>query len=148
MSTRVKVYILIALIVISIAITTYVLITKGIKNRNAEEIKKAIDNHVGEQGIDLDGLLYSTTADSSAASIADLEKLKAASGGMFGLDKPDNFKDVFLGKSKKKLKRLLVDFQSKYGIKLNDYVNTVFDDLTGYDTDRYNQLLDIVRNAS
>lgn len=147
MSVKVKIYILIALVVILIAIGVYIYLSKKKKDANAAIILSAINQGVGVQGTDIDSLLFSVTAESGYNTPkADLQKLKDAHGTF--IDSPDNFKEVFAGKSKARIKKVAQDFMATYGIKLNDYINEVFSDLTGFDTTRYNQLLNIIRSAA
>lgn len=150
LSSKSKVYILIALLSLLAIVSLWIIISKKRKNKNAELVNAAISQGVGFLGEDIDSLLFNTKAESGYNTPKDdLEKLKNAKGTIYTgyIDSPDNFKEVLSGKSKSRIKKIIQDFQSAYGIKLNDHINEVFDDLTGYDSKRYDQLLNIVRSA-
>ncbi len=145
-SPKTKVYLLFGFLALIVAVVVYAIINKNIKNRNAKAIGDAIDQGIGTLGTDIDSLLFNTKIESGYNTPkADLQKLKDAQGTFS--DSPDNFAQVFSGKSKARIKKIVKDFQAAYGIKLNDYINEVFDDTFGYDSKRYDQLLNLIRSA-
>ena len=147
-SPRLKVYILIGLIVTAIALVIYTILSKKKKNENAVIIAEAIDQSIGVLGTDIDALLFPVHIESGYNTPkADLEKMFNADGGTFMPDSPDAFKEVFMGKTKARIKKIVSDFQKQYGKKLNDHINYVFDNTWGYDSDRYNELLNLIRSA-
>lgn len=138
----------IILVIVIIGIIVYAIVRKNKLNKNAAIVSAAIDGGIGVLGTDVDSLLVSTKADSYfSLSEADMKKLKDAKGSWYAPDHPEYIIQILSGKTKAQIKSIFNQFQSKFGIKFNDHLNSIFDDITGYDTKGYQSVMDLIRNA-
>lgn len=137
----------IAVIMIIIAIIVYVIIRKKKVECNYQSIIRAIDKGAGLLGTDIDSVLANVKCDVSYnVSVSDIKKLKSAKGSWYSVDHPEYIGQVFAGKRKSQIKCIINRFEAEHG-RFNDHLNNIFDDLTGFDTSGYNNVLNIVRNA-
>lgn len=145
-----KKYLIILIIIILFAggVTFYAVRRKKKINGRVEELRKLVSSNVGLLGEDIDSVLVNVKEDTSYnPSKADLEKIKNAKTAWYQQDKPEDIMAVLKGKTKGQIKRIISRFASEYGIKLNDHLNEIFSDVTGYDTVGYQKILTIVKNA-
>lgn len=137
----------VVVILIAIAITVYVILRKKRIECNYQSIIRAIDKGAGLLGTDIDSVLANVKCDVSyTVSDADIKKLKSAKGSWYTVDHPEYIGQVFSGKGKSQIKCIVNKFEAMHG-RFNDHLNNIFDDITGFDTSGYNNVLNIVRNA-
>lgn len=148
MKGKTAVIVLVVVILLIAGAVTYGVIRSGTVKKKIKIISDAIDSGIGALGTDVDSVLANVKIDSSYhISKADLQKLKDAKGPSYAPDHPEYILQVLAGKTKAQIKSILADFLSTYQIKLNDHLNNIFDDLTGYDTNGYQKVLSMVINA-
>jgi hypothetical protein len=148
MKGKTAVIILVVVILLIAGAVTYGVIRSGTVKKKVKIISDAIDSGMGVLGTDLDSVLANVKTDTAYhISKSDLQKLKDAKGPSYAPDHPEYISQVLTGKTKAQIKSILADFLSTYQIKLNDHLNMIFDDLTGYDSEGYQKVLNLVINA-
>ncbi len=148
MKGKTAIIILIVVILLVVGAITYgILRSKSVKAKT-KIISDAIDSGMGVLGTDIDSVLANVKPDPIyKAKDTDLIKLFEAKGPVYSIDHPEYINQTLTGKSKAQIKVILSSFLSKYNKKLNDHLNEIFDNVTGYDTAGYQTVLNLIRNA-
>jgi len=131
------VFIILSVIIIA-GLVYYFLKKKKVKEKVAI-ISASIVNGIGALGTDVDMALSNVAAASYMATERELLLMNDSDA--------DEIIKAFVGKTKSQIKKMVADYQSRYGKKFNDHLNDEFDHWYGYDSDSYAKVLNTINSA-